>query len=219
MNKTLKPIFKNNEKKVIDWIIEKFPVNYQELNYIEPFNGNLNIIINKEKSNIEIINNINYSYLNIFRALRDESSEFIKRLNLHKNCEDTFKKCLNKKDFEDYLEEAVNEYIKIKMSRGENKKTFLLQKNWKEDNKKLSLLSERIHNIYLLDIDPVELINKFNTNKSLIFLSNVDKFNLLNSYKGKIIACINKQNNYKKNYKNWNIHKNPSFDKILITNY
>jgi DNA adenine methylase len=124
MSKSVRPVFKCHGGKFYlnAWIISNFPENYQEMTYLEPFCGGANVLLNKKKSTVEIINDLDSSVINIYQALRDEPKEFIRRLNLCKYTEETFERSLKKTQYDDYLDQAVNEFILRRMSRGGLKK-------------------------------------------------------------------------------------------------
>ena len=53
-------------------IIEFFPKNYQTMNYIEPFCGSAAMLFHKERSPVEIINDIDNNIYSIFKVLSDK---------------------------------------------------------------------------------------------------------------------------------------------------
>lgn len=53
-------------------IIEYFPLNYQNMNYVEPFCGSAAMLFHKEKSPVEIINDIDENIYSLFKVLIDE---------------------------------------------------------------------------------------------------------------------------------------------------
>ena len=77
--KRLRPAFKIHGGKyyLSSWVIEHFPKNYEEMDYVEPFAGAASVLLNKEKSSLEAINDLNLGIVQIFRALRDEPEDFI----------------------------------------------------------------------------------------------------------------------------------------------
>jgi DNA adenine methylase len=53
-------------------LIEYFPENYLEMNYIEPFCGSAAMLFRKEKSDIEIINDIDKNIYSLFKCIIDK---------------------------------------------------------------------------------------------------------------------------------------------------
>jgi DNA adenine methylase len=244
----IKPVFKQHAEKanLSKWIISHFPENYELLTYVEPFCGIGSVLINKKKSKIEAINNVDSSLLQIYRALRDEPKEFIRRLNAHKYCEDTFRKLSKKTLSEDYLENAVNEFALRKMSRGGTKCTFLLSKNdsWAKAIKDLSGISERFQEVFMIDKPALDVIKAFNSEDTLLYCSppylheskvsktvyssemttndHIELSHTLNSFTGKAIIGGYMTPLYKRIYKNWNVEKKKIVgqkDEVIWKNY
>lgn len=169
----------NLKKNFTQWIVSNFPENLEEMVYVEPFSGGACILLNKKKSKIEVINDIDQDIIGIYQAMRDEPKEFIRRLNLYKCSEETFLKSQKKNAFDDYLDRAVNEFITTKMSRAESKKAFLgsvcerCKKSktspWNDAIEGLHELSERIKEAYIFNLSAIEIIRKFDTPNVFIF--------------------------------------------------
>lgn len=164
------------------WIIEHFPSDFQNYTYLEPFGGAGSVLVNKEKSKVEILNDIDITIIQIFRALRDEPTEFLRRLKALKYCEETFLKALNRnqKPFDDYLEHAVNDYILRRMSRGGLKQTFAWSERkrgnkpgdvnaWETALDLLPIISTRIKETFLFNNSAFELIKIFNNKNVLLY--------------------------------------------------
>lgn len=162
------------------WIISNFPENYTELTYLEPFCGGANVLLNKEKSKIEILNDLDSNVIQLYQALRDESKELIRRLNLCEYTEETFEKSLNKTSSEDYLENATNEFILRRMSRGGLKKAFAWSNRlrggqpgdvnaWITAIKNLPDLSERLKDVYIFNKPALEVMKAFNAESTFVY--------------------------------------------------
>lgn len=177
-----RPVFKCHGGKyyLAPWIISHFPENHESMTYVEPYCGGANVLLNKPKSAVEVMNDIDLSLINIYRALRDEPKDFIRRLNLCKYCEETFEKALNKGQQEDYLDSAINEFILRRMSRGGLKKAFAWSKRlrggqpgdvnaWKTAITSLPDLSTRLHGVFIFNKDALEVIRAFNTPETLLY--------------------------------------------------
>lgn len=180
--KTIRPVFKCHGGKffLAQWIIENFPEKYKEMTYLEPFCGGANVLLNKEKSVVEIINDLDASVIQIYRALRDEPKELIRRLNLCKYCEETFERSLKKTQHDDYLDHAVNEFILRRMSRGGLKKAFSWSNRlrggqpgdvnaWMTAVKGLPDLAERINEVYIFNKPAIEVMKAFNAPNTFVY--------------------------------------------------
>ena len=74
------------------WIIDHFPEDFHKRSYCEPFAGGCSVLLNKGKSDVEIVNDIDKGITDILKALRDEPTEFIDRLKSIKYTKENFKK-------------------------------------------------------------------------------------------------------------------------------
>lgn len=146
------------------WILEHFPSGHEELKYCEPFCGGASVFLNKVRSQEEVISDIDSGVIIIFKALRDEPEEFISRLKRTKYQETTFKKAQKQleESNEDYIDQAVYEYIVRRMSRGGMKQAFAWSDRlrggqpgdvnaWETMVEQLPLVSERLKDVSILN--------------------------------------------------------------------
>lgn len=182
--KNVRPAIKVHGGKyyLANWIESNFPTDYDKMTYVEPYCGGANVLLNKQRSKIEVINDIDLSLVDIYRALRDEPKDFIRRLNLCKYCEETFEKSLKKAATpqEDYLDGAITEFILRRMSRGGLKKAFAWSNRlrggqpgdvnaWETALASLPGLSERLNGVFIFNKNAVEIIQAFNTPDTLLY--------------------------------------------------
>lgn len=130
------------------WIITHFPENYIDLRYCEPFCAGASVFLNKKRSIEETISDIDKGVICIFKALRDEPREFIGRIKRIKFTENTFVRAhrRNQAHTNDYIDQAINEFVLRRMSRGGLKKSFSKAEEnaWNTTCEHLPLLSKRI---------------------------------------------------------------------------
>ncbi len=184
MSKLIRPAFKCHGGKfyLSSWIISHFPENYQQYSYIEPFCGGANILINKEKSPLEIVCDQDVTICQVFRAIRDEPKEFHRRLALVKYCQETFDRAVTRESgpFEDYLEHAVNEYTLRRMSRNGLRKAFAWSErlrggipeevnSWKSALELLPVIGERFREVYIFNKPGIEVVKTFNNKNVLVY--------------------------------------------------
>lgn len=228
--KTIKPIFKENNKSSISkWIIENLPEDHKDKNYIEPFSGCATVLLNKDPSKTEVLNDKDPDLIKIYQALRDEPKEILRRLNIYKCCEETFARALKKTKFDDYLDAAVNEIILRKMSKLEKKETFQNNVMWQSTIENLSLISKRIKEVYVLKESAFKIIEIFNEKNSIIYCNppylyetntskkvyqsdmetdqHIELSHLLNVFKGNVIISGVSSPLYKRLYKGWKTEK------------
>ena len=231
--KSLRPVIKFHDEKwsVREWIISKFPEGYENMTYVEPYAGGINILLAKNKSCREIISDMDKQITNLYKALRDEPSELVRRASLYKHSPETFEKIEKKKIYEDYLDEAVHELMLRKMSRNGQKKNYLKmtnQKTWREGLNALHMNADRIKEVFIFEKPALEVIKAFDSKETLIYCDppylhdtnkamyesedNVDEHiklhKILNDFDGKVVlsGCLSPL--YKRLYKNWNMSKN-----------
>jgi DNA adenine methylase len=229
--KSIKPIFKSHRIRynAAKWILTQLPENYKELCYIEPYCGGASLLFLKEKSFIEVINDLDYFLISIYRCLRDEPKEFIKILSHYKHCEETFEKIKKKTTSEDYLEKSICEYVLKKMSRSELKNSFSKTENWKKSVQELYDIAFRFQEVFIFNKEPTKIIETFNSTDSIIYCDppflyetksnkkvyssemepdeHIKLSHYLNAFKGKVIISGVKSPLYNRLYKNWNMSR------------
>jgi len=184
MNK-LRPVVKIHGGKyyLASWIIENFPAEYQKYDYLEPFCGAASVLLNKDKptSGIEVINDTNVGLIQIFRALRDEPTHFVKKLKKTRYSEHVFERELTtKRESEDYIDHAFNEFVLRRMSRGGLKKAFAWSERlrggqpgdvnaWKTMLKELPDTADRISEVKILNEKAVKVIRAFDSENTLCY--------------------------------------------------
>ena len=142
------------------------------------------MFLNKEPSSEEVLSDIDCGVVCIFKALRDESKEFIQRLKRTRYTERAFKMAQNReeKGFADYIDEAVNEYILRRMSRGGLKKSFAWSDRerggqpgdlnaWETMIEQLPLIAERVQNATLLCEDFREVMKAWDEEDTFFYLA------------------------------------------------
>ncbi len=185
MKKKIRPPIKTHGGKhyLSSWIIENFPEGYEKLVYCEPFCAGASVFLNKDRSPEEVLSDIDKGTICVLKALRDEPKEFISRLKRINYTERTFKMALNKSEgeFEDYLDNAVNEYVLRRMSRGGLKKSFAWSDRerggqpgdvnaWRTMLKELNGISERLQNTTILCETFANVIKVWDEENVLMYL-------------------------------------------------
>ena len=165
------------------WIVEQFPEAYASMDYVEPFIGGGSVLLNKDPSTgTEVINDLDEGIVQIFRALRDEPKNFIGRLKRTKYLESTFNRALkNANSSGDYIDQAINEFILRRMSRGGLKTAFAWSDRerggqpgdvnaWETIIKDhLPDISQRIQHIHIFNKPALEIIKAFNDVNVLLY--------------------------------------------------
>lgn len=227
----IKPPFKCHGGKFYlnQWILEHFPQNYESMHYIEPFCGGANILLNKEPSQEEIINDLDGNISLIMRVIRDQVEDFTKNIKKIKYKESTFDAALEKTDFEDEMDKATNDFILRRMSRGGMKKVFSSSVKGEDDACKsiiaqLPKISERLQNVYITNRTAIEILKVFDNNNILAYIDppelpdkeqtstcefemsiehHIELSEVLNIFKGKVLISGSPSRLYNRLYKSW----------------
>jgi len=163
------------------FIIDQFPENYESMVYVEPYVGGGSVFFNKKRSAEECLNDIHLGIMQVFRALRDEPQEFIRRLKRLEYSQETFEHYLKKTKFDDYLNHAVTEFVLRRMSRGGLKKNFAWSKRerggkpgdlnaWLTILEDLPRLAAELKSTYIMNEPALKVIDVFNNENTLLYV-------------------------------------------------
>ncbi len=235
--KLLKPIIKvhRGKQNLTTWIVKHFPDDYEQYDYLEPYCGSASILLGKspvEDGKMEILNDTDLGIIRIFQALRDEPKYFISKIRRTTFSERVFNKELKKNEegkFKDYIDEAANEFILRRMSRGGDKKIFarprgeeLGIKTWKEIASSLNPIAKRVQNTFIFNKPAIQTIAAFNEDNTLLYCDPpnasessdvgenemaIDEHEILakqlNKFHGKVILSGYPSTLYKRLYEEW----------------
>jgi len=210
------------------WILSYFPKNYEEMSYLEPYAGAASVLLNKERSFEESINDTDLGILQIFRALRDEPKDFIGRLKRTKYTENTFNRALSRvADPKDYMDHAIAEFVLRRMSWGGLKQTYAkpsetTETTWKGIIAELPRIAERVSDVHIFHRPAEEVIRSFDDENFLCYCdpplmdedcedddfvmsveSHIDLANVLNQFRGKVLISGRLSKLYKRYYDGW----------------
>lgn len=193
-------IFDNKlSKKEVDWLISQFPNDYESLNFLVYNDKNLVSVVNKKKSNIEIVINEDQELNNFYKVTRDQNKHLIssmKKLSCKKRLIQETLLCEAKSNLK-----QAEKYIFIqKMTK--NKKTITNTKNisvnWSDVSSTIKNYSNRIKEIIFVENNKLnECLKTFNSNNYFVFLflhKNTQNINnlietskILNNSKSKVL--------------------------------
>ena len=228
-NEKLKSPFKlsGNKKQLYKTIIDNFPALDEIEEYIEPYCGTASVFLNKNKIKTEVINDIDEGIISIFRAIRDECTLFIKKLKKIEHNKTTFEETINKKEFENNIDRAVNEFILRNMSVKSQKKIYTNSENWNSTLEELPLISKKLKSCFIFNKPAIEVIKAFDNSKTLCFIDppcleekgvdpsecgmntddHIELAKNIIDFKGKVILSGYQSTLYKRLYKEWNCIK------------
>lgn len=178
-----------NYKSPINWyggkyymakdIIELFPEHHM---YVEGFGGAGHVLFRKEKSNLEVYNDIHSGLYLIFKFLRENNQEFIRRVSLTPYSREEFNDSKTWYEEEEEVEKARKFYVrtmqsvatnggwcyaKSKSRRGMCQSVSRWLGNVEEN---LTGAIERLKEIQIENIDVLELLDKYDKEDTLFYL-------------------------------------------------
>ncbi len=182
----LRPPFKihGGKRYLASWIINSFPKEVEDFDYMESHCGAVNVLLNKPKSKrFEVINDLDEGVISILKSLRDAPEPFIKKLKNTTYSERVFNRELNhleKDDFKNTLDKAFAEFVARRMSRGGLKKSFAWSERerggkpgdvnaWETIVSMLPDISARVRDAFIFNKPAPGVIKAFNYENMLLY--------------------------------------------------
>lgn len=219
----LKPVIKTSgsRQKVAEWIVERFPENYREMVYVEPFLGDGSVLLAKNESSEEIVSDTDHALVSVWRAMRDEQALFSSKVKRISHAKETFDR-YQKTSGGDYISEAVREFVLRNMSKSALKKTYIprdaglkCRDCWCDLFERMPLVHERIERVFILKRDAIEVLKAFNHEGCLVFCDppamegGTSEFHselgaVVKDFRGKAVVCARNSAMYRRIYAQWN---------------
>lgn len=194
----MKAIFKYPGSKwsIAKWIIDYFPEHHS---YLEPFAGSLAVLMNKPRSNIETVNDLDDNIVNLFEWIRKDPERLAHEIYYipyaRQIYEDVFKTVP-----EDSFEKAVNFYVRLNMGYGfrtngekvgwkndvQGRERAYASQDWCNLPEKILQAAERLRGVQIECKPAVDVMQRFNNSKVLIYL---DPPYVLSTRHGKQYRC------------------------------
>src|SRR6516165_2063173 len=96
-------------------IIEHFP--YHRV-YLEPFGGGASVLLNKRTVDVETYNDIDHRITRLFRALRDNGAEFVRRARLIPYSQVEFEAAAEYPPNANEIDMALGDFVRWRQSFG-----------------------------------------------------------------------------------------------------
>ena len=222
----MKPVIKTSDGRgrLAEWVVEKFPPEYRDMTYVEPFLGDGSVFLAKDASREEVLSDPDFGVVNLWRALRDEHRLLVSRLKKVKYSESAFRRHQSLKDHEDYLSAAVSEFLLRQMSKSGLKRSFVPRSDdtdcrrcWKGLFDMMDSLEGRIRDSFFLCRDALELLRAFNNEKTLVYCDapaadgefmtadrHAELGSFLKDFRGKVVVVGPNSSLYRRMYEGWN---------------
>jgi DNA adenine methylase len=180
----MRPPFKCHGGKsyLAKWIIEYFPENYQEMVYLEPFCGGANVLLNKDPSKEEVINDLDANIIILLKIIRDQCTQFLRKIKRVGYKEANFEAALKRDGATDNndINKAINEFILRRMSRGGLKKAFAWSNRnrggqpgeinaWETIIDLIPEISQRLQNVFIFNKSAIPLLKIFDEPNVLVY--------------------------------------------------
>lgn len=182
--------------RIAKWIIRFFPAHHS---YLEPFAGSLAVLMNKPRSHIETVNDLDGNIVNLFRWIRDNPEKLAHEIYFTPYSREIYDGAFHSEP-EDSLQKAVNFYIRLNMGHGfrtngekvgwkndvQGRERAYAAKDWTELPDKIIAAAERLRGVQIEHRPAVEVIKRFNSPNVLIY---ADPPYLLSTRHGKQYRC------------------------------
>ena len=165
--------YPGSKTTLASWIIDYFPDHTQ---YIEAFGGAASVLVAKERSELEVYNDINSDVVTFFRAIRDKPDKLIKWVDNTPRSRQLFEEYIESyPNWPDGLVEKAGRFLFIQQNafggRGvtENSPTYSIEvkpsgyreNSWWGKANHLELLKQRFQHVQIEQLDFEELIDKY----------------------------------------------------------
>lgn len=187
MNKCKSPInWYGGKYYMKDTIIELFPKNYKDMCYVEGFGGAGHILLRKERSMVDVYNDLNDGLYTFFKLLRDDEKRdsLISLIQLTPYDRKEFYECRDEWESQvEDLEKARMFYIKTMQSFSGVGQSWSYSKNKSRrgisqavskflgnvDENMIDVI-DRLREVQVEHFDIIDLINKYDSENTLFYL-------------------------------------------------
>ena len=181
---------------IADWVISFFPEHHS---YLEPFFGSGAVLFNKPRSHIETINDLDGNVVNLFEWIKKDPEKLAHEIYWTPYARQAYEDAFARVP-ESNLQQAVDFYIKLNMGRGfrtngekvgwkndvQGRARAYAAMDWKSLPGKIMEAAERLRGVQIENRPAVDVIQRFNFPKVLIYL---DPPYVLSTRHGKQYKC------------------------------
>lgn len=166
--------------KIAKWIIDFFPEHHS---YLEPFFGSGAVLMNKSRSHIETVNDIDGNVINLFEWIKRNPEKLAHEIYWTPYARQVYEDAFVQEP-KDSLQKAVNFYIRLNMGHGyrttgekvgwkndvQGRERAYASQDWVNLPDKIFQAAERMRGVQIENMPAVELIKRFNYHNVLIYL-------------------------------------------------
>lgn len=164
---------------IAEWIISFFPEHHS---YLEPFFGSGAVLFNKQRSNIETVNDLDGNVVNLFACIREDPEKLARSIYLTPYSRQVYEKAFRETP-RDRFEAALNFYIRLNMGHGfrtngekvgwkndvQGRERSYASQDWCNLPEKIMQAAERLRGVQIENKPALELINRFNYKNVLVY--------------------------------------------------
>lgn len=168
--------------RIASWIIQQFPAHTC---YVEALAGGASVLIQKEPSRFEVLNDLNNDVINFFDMLRARTEELIRAILLTPYAREELRRARNAEPTSDPIERARRFYIRCWQSFGSG--TGTSSTGWRyqigtgdtsrasaigsfNDTEHLWLVADRLKQVQIECDDAFKVIQRFDSDDTLFYL-------------------------------------------------
>lgn len=181
---------------IANWIIDLFPEHHS---YLEPFFGSGAVLFNKQRSNIETVNDLDGNVVNLFEWIRKDPEKLAHEIYYTPYARQVYEEAFQLVP-EDSLGKAVNFYIRLNMGHGfrttgekvgwkndvQGRERSYASQDWCNLPNKIMEAAERLRGVQIENKPAIEIIQRFNFQNVLIYC---DPPYMLETRHGKQYRC------------------------------
>lgn len=166
------------KNRIAKWIVSFIP---EHEVYLEPYAGSLAVLLNKERSHIETVNDLNNDVVNYFTVLRNNADELIQELELtpyaRKEYNDSCVPCDTDTCIERARKFAVrcwqgfgcSNLYRNGFKSGQQSVSPNPARAWHNLSSYLPVISERLKGVQIENLEALELIDRYDTKDVFIY--------------------------------------------------
>lgn len=150
--------------------------------YVEPCGGGASVLLNRQRSPVEVYNDLDGALINLFQVVRDDETfdEFQRLLDYSPYSRSEFESCLTFEGLADPVKRAVAFYTVINQSisgkrlarkgdwargRGDN-----LAERWFQRQEKLGVIHDRIRHVQIESRDALDILVEWDTDGTVFYI-------------------------------------------------
>ena len=171
-------VYPGSKWKLAPWIISHFP---KHISYLEPFAGSIAVFLQKEKSPIEVLNDLDGDIVNLLRVIRDQTEDLLFSLELTPWSREEFELSYDRSNVSS-VEQARRFVVNCWQSYGVkrahstgwkidtkcNARKYYAS-SWKRIPERILAIVDRLRDAQIENRPAIEIIPRFKSDKVLIY--------------------------------------------------